>query len=64
MHLMHAGKTDELIKKIDGEGANFNKDNRFNFRGDTLLHYACSKNNQKLVEYLLKKKVDKEVENY
>jgi ankyrin repeat protein len=29
---------------------------RLNFRGDTLLHYACARNNVALVRYLVSRK--------
>ena len=35
-------------------GDNFNYNGPLNFRGDTLLHYACARNNVDLVKYLSK----------
>ena len=63
MHLLHSGQTDAVIKKIEEDPAGLKKDTVYNFRGDTLLHYACSKNNRKLIEYLLQKGADKNKEN-
>jgi ankyrin repeat protein len=44
-----------VISKIESDPSNFFLKERINFRGDTLLHYACAKNNNKLVEYIIKK---------
>ena len=50
--LLVSGQTEELIFQLKKtEGLNLNK--RINFRGDTLLHYACVKNNIELVKYLV-----------
>ena len=51
--LVVTNKTDLIIDKIREMGQNFNCNAPINFRGDTLLHYACAKNNQRLVEYLI-----------
>lgn len=40
----------ELIKKFSFE---IDINTVLNFRGDTLLHYACAKNNIVLVKYLI-----------
>ena len=46
----------ELIKwKIEEMGGNFNSNSPLNFRGDTLLHYACAKDNQELIKYLFER---------
>ena len=44
-----------MIKKIEQMGDTFNGNAPINFRGDTLLHYACAKDNTALVEYLLRR---------
>ena len=46
------GKTQELIQLLENHQYNFNINSALNFRGDTLLHYACYKNNKELVKYL------------
>lgn len=52
--LLVTNQTDKVISKIESEGETF-MSQRLNFRGDTFLHYACAKNNSKLVEYAIKK---------
>ncbi len=52
---MVTGQTEKVISKIEADSSNFFLSESINFRGDTLLHYACAKNNIKLVEYILKK---------
>lgn len=52
--LLVTNQTDKVISKIESEGETF-MSQRLNFRGDTFLHYACAKNNSKLVEYSIKK---------
>ena len=51
--LVISGNTDLLIKKIDSLGNDFDPNTPLNFRGDTILHYGCQKNNEKLVKYLV-----------
>ena len=46
--LLVTNQTDRVITKIESEGEMF-MTQRLNFRGDTFLHYACAKNNSKLV---------------
>ena len=43
--LVVSGQTDLAIKKIEAMGNEFDPNASINFRGDTLLHYACKKNN-------------------
>ena len=36
---------------------------RLNFKGDTIMHYACIKNNEELVRFLKKKGADFTIKN-
>ena len=58
MHLLQSGQTDQVIKRLD-QDKTIDKNTPYNFRGDTLLHYSCSKNNYKLTDYLIKNGADK-----
>jgi hypothetical protein len=53
--LVITNQTDRVISKVEADPSSYFLREGINFRGDTLLHYACAKNNFKLVEYLLKK---------
>jgi ankyrin repeat protein len=53
--LVITNQTEKVISKIETDPTNFFLREKINFRGDTLLHYACAKNNNKLVEYILNK---------
>ena len=53
--LIITNQTQRVIDKIDKDPDQSILDDSTNFKGDTLLHYACAKNNQKLVEYMLKR---------
>ena len=47
--LLLTGQTDKVIEKVEkDETGTFLKDS-INFRNDNLMHYACAKNNRKLV---------------
>jgi hypothetical protein len=41
-----------IIKKIEEMGPLFKSNTIINFKGDTMLHYACFKKNKKLIQYL------------
>ena len=56
VHLAVTNQTDALIRLVDRYEFEVNLNAPLNFRGDTLLHYACAKNNVALVKYLLDKK--------
>jgi hypothetical protein len=47
--LLVTNQTDRVIAKMESEGGTNLVNQRLNFRGDTFLHYACAKNNSKLV---------------
>lgn len=53
--LVATNQTDILIRKIEYMGDSFSLNTPLNFKGDTLLHYACAKNDARLVKYLLSK---------
>ena len=53
--LIITNQTQRVIDKIEKDPDQTILDDSTNFRGDTLLHYACAKNNPKLVEYMLRK---------
>ena len=50
--LVVSEQTDDLILFINTYSYDFDINGSINFRGDTILHYACFKNNKRLVEYL------------
>lgn len=52
--LVVSNRTHLIIEKLELMGENFNCNGPLNFRGDTLLHYACARNNLQLVQYLIK----------
>lgn len=56
--LVVTNQTEKVISKMEADPTNFFLKEKINFRGDTLLHYACAKNNNKLVDYILKKNPD------
>ena len=47
--LLVTNQTERVITKVESEGGTTLLSQRLNFRGDTFLHYACAKNNSKLV---------------
>jgi ankyrin repeat protein len=51
--LVISNKTQLIIKKIKEMGTSFNPNAPINFRSDTILHYACAKNNKELVNFLI-----------
>jgi hypothetical protein len=53
IHLLQANRTEEIIKKLESETYDI-FERKLNYRGDTILHYACSKNNLAIVQYLKK----------
>lgn len=53
--LLVTGQTEKVISKLESEPDTHFLQESINFRGDTLLHYACAKNNVKLVDYIIKK---------
>ena len=53
VHLAVTGQTDTLIDLIKTFEFEVDINTPLNFRGDTLLHYACARNNEKLVKYLI-----------
>ena len=53
LSLLHANDTGACISLIEKKGFRF--DSRLNSVHDTLLHYACKKNNEELVGYILVK---------
>ena len=55
IHLAVTEQTSELIDFITLYNYEIDINSAINFRGDTLLHYACFKNNKQLVEYLTKR---------
>jgi len=46
--------TEGIIRRIKNLGPSFDVNSKVNIRGDTLLHYAAKRNNQTLIEHLLK----------
>lgn len=54
--LVMEDKTSAIIYKINKLGSLFNPNAALNFKGDTLLHYACARENKSLVEYLISHK--------
>jgi ankyrin repeat protein len=53
IHLLQTDQNKEVIKKLEMDGPQtFEK--RLNFRGDTIMHLACSKNSIEIVGYLKK----------
>lgn len=65
IHLMVTDQTEQLIELIERHRFQININSAINFRGDTLLHYACAKDNVKLVRYLLRRDdILKTVKNY
>lgn len=53
IHLVVTNQTKPLIGLIQQCHFQININSAINFRGDTLLHYACAKNNVELAKYLL-----------
>lgn len=53
--LLITNQTDRVIDKLELDPTTYYLKESINFRGDTLLHYACAKNNKKLVDYIMKK---------
>lgn len=63
--LVAAGKTNAIIQLLEQYDYEIDINSSINFKGDTLLHYACFKNNKKLVEYLIgRKEILKTTKNY
>lgn len=57
IHLLQTDQNDAIIKKL----AHYNQEKfkeRLNFQGDTIMHFACKKNNVLLVKYLIDKGAD------
>lgn len=46
--------TENIIRRMKSLGPTFDVNSRVNVRGDTLLHYAAKRNNETLIEHLLK----------
>ena len=53
--LIISNQTQKVIDKLESDEDKSIISESVNFKGDTFLHYACAKNNQELVDYLLKK---------
>lgn len=53
VHLVVTGQTEQLINTVQAYDYELDVNAPLNFRGDTLLHYACARNNVELVKYLL-----------
>lgn len=53
VHLIVTNQTNKLIEFIHEFKYEIDINAAINFRGDTLLHYACAKNNLQLVKYLI-----------
>lgn len=65
VHLMVTNQTEKLIELIQEYKYEIDINAALNFRGDTLLHYACAKNNLQLVKYLIgRPDILKTVSNY
>lgn len=58
-----SNQTAQLIQLLQTREARINLNASLNYRGDTLLHYACMKDNETLVDYLLKRGVDRSLKN-
>ena len=52
--LIITDQTERVIEKLKDDPSKFYMSEEINFRGDNILHYACARNNVKLVEYLVK----------
>jgi hypothetical protein len=44
--LLVTNQTERLISKLDIDPTTYYLKESINFRGDTLLHYACARNNK------------------
>ncbi len=55
--LLAQSRTNEVIHFLSQQKA-LEINEPINFKGDTILHYACAKNNAALVEFLLKQNFD------
>lgn len=44
VHLLQTGQTDLIIKRLQQDGPE-SINTKLSFRGDTIAHYACFKNN-------------------
>lgn len=65
VHFIVTNQTDRLIEFMQQFKFEIDVNAAINFRGDTLLHYACAKNNVKLVKYLIgRPDILKTVSNY
>lgn len=53
--LLVTGQTERVIEKMEADPTHSFLKDSINFRNDNLLHYACAKNNLRLVEYILMK---------
>lgn len=53
--LLVTGQTERVIEKMEADPTHSFLKDSINFRNDNLLHYACAKNNVRLVEYILMK---------
>lgn len=51
--LVITDRTREIKQMIEKQNTLFNPNAALNFKGDTLLHYACARGNVELVEYLV-----------
>ena len=53
--LLITNQTERVISKLETDPTTYYLRESINFRGDTFLHYACAKNNKRLIEYIMKK---------
>ena len=56
VHLVVTRQTEHLIDLIKENQFEIDVNAPLNFRGDTILHYACANNNIDLVKYLISRK--------
>lgn len=63
VHLLQTEQNKSLFKKLGYEGEEIYR-MKLNFRGDTIMHYACTKNNIELIQFLKDKGADFSIKNY
>lgn len=56
--LLITGQSARFIEKMKDAGTENWLTNPINFQNDTILHYACAKNNKEVVEYLSSRNAD------